>query len=241
MLKEEIYKKIRYAIDFGLFSPGEHLTETSLSKRFGCSRAPIREALSLLEREGFISLVPNHGALVNKNSPQEIEDFYRLLELLEGQAVEWATLKLNNEDIHKLTEINNALKQLSKDDSEYVEKWHVMNLAFHRVIWEKSGNQKMAWIAEEIILRITRYRYSFLIMRNAKHYEKDHELIIESIRSRNVREARKRMEKHIARGKKLLMEFYMSNPKAGEREYHIYGLGIDKRISSCESRQKWKG
>ena len=218
MIKVEVYQNIKNAIDFGQILPGEHLTETSLSKKFKCSRAPIREALNRLEREGFITLVPNHGALVNKNSPQEIEDFYKLLELLEGQAIEWATPNLHEKDIKKLSEINSAMKRIPRDDSAFVEKWSAMNSAFHKVIWAQCGNQKMGWIMEEIILRITRYRYTFLITRNADYYHDDHDLIIQSIRNRDAKEARKHMVKHVARGKTFLKDYFMSNPKA---ELHL--------------------
>ena len=89
-LKQKVYKQLRSDIVFGRVLPGEHLKEASLTAKFRCSRGPVREAFNQLSSEGFIELLQNQGAVVRRTSPEEIADYYAMLELLEGQAVEWA-------------------------------------------------------------------------------------------------------------------------------------------------------
>ena len=57
--------------------PGERLTEASLIKRFNVSRTPIREALMLLEKKGFVENRKNSGAIIrkiSKNTIREVDD-----------------------------------------------------------------------------------------------------------------------------------------------------------------------
>src|SRR3954452_1578344 len=52
---------IRAALVAGRLRPGERIKEIPLAEQLGFSRAPIRDALRLLERDGLIELVPNRG------------------------------------------------------------------------------------------------------------------------------------------------------------------------------------
>ncbi|MBW1705231.1 MAG: GntR family transcriptional regulator [Deltaproteobacteria bacterium] len=211
-LKQRIHGQTRHEIIFGKVAPGERITENRLTEKFQCSRGPVREALIQLEREGFVILVPNQGAVVTKISPKEVEDFYTLLELLEGKAVEWAAPHLVAADIKKLTEINNKLKQISQDQKNQVEKWVPLNQAFHRFFRERCSNGKMNWIIEEIRLRITRHRYTSLAVTALDDYVKDHEAIVDAIRQGDPGKAREAMKTHIHRARLVLMDFLSRFP-----------------------------
>ncbi|HEX8899909.1 GntR family transcriptional regulator [Vitreimonas sp.] len=51
-------------IERGVYLPGARLREQELADRFKCSRAPVREALRLLESQGSIVIEPMKGARV---------------------------------------------------------------------------------------------------------------------------------------------------------------------------------
>ena len=211
-LKQEIHNQTRDEIIFGRIAPSERITENRLTEKFQCSRGPVREALIQLEREGFVILVPNQGAVVTRISPEEIEDFYTLLELLENKAVEWATPHLTAADVEQLTHINKKLKLISETEKNYAEKWVPLNQAFHRFFRKKCSNEKMDWIVEEIRLRITRHRYTSLAITVLDDYIKDHEAIIEAIREGNPKKAGKAMKTHIHRARRILLDFMSRLP-----------------------------
>lgn len=85
--KRKIYLQLRDQIVRGNLVPGERVKETLLAQKFNCSPGPVREALNQLEREGFLDLVLDQGAVIGRMYPNEVEDFYTLLEILEGKAV----------------------------------------------------------------------------------------------------------------------------------------------------------
>jgi DNA-binding GntR family transcriptional regulator len=211
-IKTIICDEIRKAILLGEAMPGEHLKEICLTDQFKCSRGPVREALIQLEKEGFIALVPHQGALVTKISAKDVEDFYALLGLLEGKAVEWATPLVTPNELDQLSEINKSIGRIRREDKRCVEEWIPLNASFHRFFRERCGNEKMNWITEEVRKRITRYRYTSLMVTTFNDYVRDHEIIIEAVRRGNVSQAKEAMERHISRAKNTLMEFLSRLP-----------------------------
>lgn len=211
-LKQRIHRQTRHEIIFGKVAPGERIIENRLTEKFQCSRGPVREALIQLEKEGFVVLVPNQGAVVTKISPKEVEDFYALLALLEEKAVEWAAPHLIPADIKQLTDINDKLRQISQEEKNPVETWVPLNQVFHRFFREKCRNEKMNWIVEEIRLRITRHRYTSLTVTALDDYIRDHEAIVEAIRQGDPRKAGEAMKKHIHRARQVLMDFMSRFP-----------------------------
>jgi DNA-binding GntR family transcriptional regulator len=211
-LKDTIYKEIRNDIVFGRLMPGERVTEASLTEKFQCSRAPIREALSKLAQNDFIELKPNQGAVVTKISPEEVNNFYALLRLLEGKAVEWAASRLTPDDVEQLLQINESLKNVAHKRKTSIEEWIRLNGRFHQYFRERCGNTRMDWLVEEIRIRISRYRYTSLMVAVFDTYIQDHDLIIEAVREGNARKAKVAMEDHIERAKRELMNFFSRMP-----------------------------
>src|SRR4051812_41421279 len=67
--------------------PGERLVEEQLTKRFGISRAPLREAMRLLAEQGLVEHVPRRGVRVAVLSDDDIQELYVVRDVLERHAV----------------------------------------------------------------------------------------------------------------------------------------------------------
>ncbi|CAM3710603.1 GntR family transcriptional regulator [Aeromicrobium ponti] len=84
-LSQRISEEIAIKISEGALKPGDRLLELELTKEFGTSRAPIREALFILEKDGIVERVPRKGVFVKKRTKKELLDLYevvyRLLEI----------------------------------------------------------------------------------------------------------------------------------------------------------------
>ena len=70
---------IRDAIVGGRLRPGARIKEVPLAQDLGFSRAPVRDALRLLERDGLVALVPNRGAIVPELRAVDILEVYACL------------------------------------------------------------------------------------------------------------------------------------------------------------------
>lgn len=207
-LKVKIFQHVRQDIVQGALMPGEKITESGLAKRFACSRSPVREALSLLERQGFVEISPNQGAIITKISPEEVSDYYGLLRVLEAQAVLWATPLLTAKHIERLVRINTTMKKISPDSQGAIEKWVNLNAQFHQVFRHNCGNRHMEWLVSEVRARITRWLYTSVMVPVFDDYLRDHEVIIAAVRQDNARKASKAMADHIMRAQKILERFF---------------------------------
>src|SRR5262249_41070018 len=83
-------RRLRSEILSGALVPGERLIEEQLTRRFGTSRAPLREALRLLEQQGLVEHLPRRGVRVTQLSPREVDELFGLRDLLERFAVRQA-------------------------------------------------------------------------------------------------------------------------------------------------------
>ncbi len=212
-VKEDIYRGIRKAIIDESLSPGERLVEANLCKEFGASRGPVREAFTQLNREGFVELIPNKGAVVTKISVQDLRDYYTLVAMLESKAVEWAIPGLNPSDVTALTAINQDMaKIVANDEEDCLQAWTRKNMQFHRFFWEKSGNLKLVEQIQEMRQRILRYRYTSLMVSSFSDYLGDHEAIIAAVKDKDAHRASLIMRQHILRALDVLLKHFARLP-----------------------------
>jgi DNA-binding GntR family transcriptional regulator len=205
--KDKVYQKIRDAIITEGLNPGERLIESQLCQQYGVSRGPIRETLIQLNREGFVSLVPNKGAIVTKLSIQDLKNYFDLIAVLECKAVEWAIPNIKAADIENLIEIQEELKKIFPVNREKaIMIWGQLNYRFHQLFWEKSDNVALVEEIQLIRKKILRYRFLSLVMNSFKDFLKDHEKIITATTKQNIKKASNVMHAHIMRDKDLVVQ-----------------------------------
>src|SRR5215831_18439940 len=78
------------------------LDERELMQALGVSRTPVREALSILEQEGFVRTVPRRGIFVLRKSKREMIEMIQMWAALESMSARLATLTASDEQIGKL-------------------------------------------------------------------------------------------------------------------------------------------
>lgn len=138
----QIAEALSQQIARGILSPNEHLVETKFAEEFHTSRAPIREALLMLEKERLVTRVPHHGFVVKKFQKKEIHQLYDATFRLEEIAMAKAVENVTDRDIQRLEEIlagQWAAKQ--KDD---VVEYYSLNEKFHETIFAMANNEFLA-------------------------------------------------------------------------------------------------
>jgi DNA-binding GntR family transcriptional regulator len=98
---KNVTKSLRKAILNGTLKKGERLIQEEWADRLEVSRMPIREALTQLQMEGLVEMVPHKGAIVTPITRDDIEEIYHTRSLLEGLAVEKSLPYLTKEDKEK--------------------------------------------------------------------------------------------------------------------------------------------
>src|SRR5471030_2839818 len=104
-LRDQAHALLKTAIaDTDIYDPNQELRldERQLTQALGVSRTPIREALSLLEQQGFIRTVPRRGIYIVRKSKREIIEMVQVWAALESMAARLATLHATDAEIAKL-------------------------------------------------------------------------------------------------------------------------------------------
>ena len=86
-LSESISDALRQEILTGGLAAGVQIKQEHMAQQFNVSMSTVREALKILEGEGLVEFLPNHGAAVAKLSSQEALDIFAIRVLLETQAL----------------------------------------------------------------------------------------------------------------------------------------------------------
>ena len=115
-LKDKVYESIKSQIIRGALEPNRHLSEAKLSEAMNISRAPIREAINMLEKEGFVTIIPRKGARVSDISKEEVENIWEIRSVLEGYAARTAARKCTDIELQKMGAI---LDQISQEDYNF--------------------------------------------------------------------------------------------------------------------------
>ena len=204
----DLYKTLREEIIQGKLNPGERLVEKDISHRLGTTRGYVRDALKLLNADGFVILSHGKGATVAKISYQETKDLYELLALLESKSVALAAPHLNTSDLDKLAENNAIMKKCitTEDRSEAQKEWQESNFQFHKLFAEKSGNRELKEMVENVRWRTFDFRYVYLFEPHFAFFVDQHTALIEAIKNRKFIRAKKIMEDHVNKASVVVLK-----------------------------------
>ncbi|XWN32864.1 MAG: GntR family transcriptional regulator [Devosia sp.] len=100
---EQIAVSLAQEIVDGRAAPGQRLGEAELAARFSSSRAPVREALRILETHTLVRILPRRGANVTTLAVEELSTLYRIRACLLGLAAEAIAIRGSAEDVDEIT------------------------------------------------------------------------------------------------------------------------------------------
>lgn len=188
-----IAKEIRQAIVRGEIPSGKPLRQTEIADKFGVSRIPVREALSQLEGEGWVSSIPHRGVIVTGISAEDLRDVCDIRLELETRATKCAIPNMTDATIERAEAI---LKRMDTDSS--LEGWNEGNLDFHMVLYEPCERPRLLALVRNMHHLMNRY----LVLENAVQQHRpqgqtEHYEILEAFRARDTERAATLVRNHI--------------------------------------------
>ena len=135
---------LREQIVCGRMRPGETLPESQVGEMLGVSRAPIREALTLLEREGLVEFDRRGTARVCDFDLEDVRELGLMRMVLEPVATRLAAERRPEATLDAIEENLHALQPPEVSRLEDVTR---LDLDFHRLIFAAAGNRRLrlAW------------------------------------------------------------------------------------------------
>lgn len=194
--KAQVYERIKEGIITGEYPQGELLGERKLAEELGISRTPIREALQLLNKDGWVVVEPYKGTLVRTFDNNYIENVLDVRRSLEVLAIEKATLNATKKDIKALED--NLMKQEKCISNYSPKKFMEFDREFHRIIYYLSNNELLINMLNNIndIIRFLGIQVLSMPERHRTTF-REHSNIYLGIKNENVKEAVKYMNEHM--------------------------------------------
>jgi DNA-binding GntR family transcriptional regulator len=203
-LSRRIYSTVRERIILGKYPQGSRLPEKRIGEELDVSRVPLREAVPLLERDGFVHSYPRRGAVVARWDAKAIDDLFDARLSVEVGAARYAARQVARGG--SMDALNVALKEAQRvveaGDAYAIAR---SSTAFHEAVVETSKNDLMVRLIQTISGRITWlfYMTSGLPAEEAFH---DHVLLRDAIASGNERVAESVAYAHIERDRQPTFE-----------------------------------
>ena len=170
------------------------LDERQLCEDLGVSRTPIREALSVLEQEGFVRSIPRRGILVVRKTKREIVEMIAVWAAIESMAARLAAARATDAEIAAL---RGVLAAFDDNPSGQLSEYSDANMAFHKAIVRLGGIGLMTSMTGTLFIHMRAVRAVTMTQDNrARRSVADHRAIIEALAARDADLAERLVREH---------------------------------------------
>lgn len=205
---EQVVEYIKQSILDGELSSGDQVKEVLLSQKLGISRAPIREALQILAREGLIHSEPQKGKYIKSLTSKQIEDSYFTGAVLEAAAVSQAIELYTSEDISNLEKVLGYMHAVAKSESN-TDSLASLDSIFHNILFSRVKNELLIDLCRRSCQGISKfllYKYWINLYTPKQVYER-HLDILEALKSGNSSKLEKTIRIHYTESGKRMARY----------------------------------
>ncbi|MEF7615687.1 GntR family transcriptional regulator [Aquincola sp. MAHUQ-54] len=194
-MSERLRESIEAEIATGKLPPGTRLEEIELAKRFGVSRTPVREALSLLLGEGFVESGAR-GMVVTQVSPTRLIEMFEVMAELEAMCARLAARRMTDQEIAALESAHEECRKAAA--SRDTDAYFYANERFHFAIYAGSHNSFLVEEAVALQRRLRPYRRLQLRVRNRVNGSfEEHQAILDALRDGDAEAATLHLRGHV--------------------------------------------
>lgn len=212
---EHAVEQIRSAIEQGELKPGDKLpTEQELCNKLGVGRSSIREAIRVLEAEGYIEVRRGSGTFIIQSRTSQPEQLNSIVAWLEKRKESLTQILQIRERIEGLTvylaaataddQLIARLATLLDEQSALVEKgddidhFSELDCQFHLTISEASGNDIAHEIMQHIIPAFNEGNKAVIFAgKRTQKILQEHEEILSALKEGDPEKAERSMRTHI--------------------------------------------
>ena len=197
-LRDQAYAMLKRAIaETDIYASREpiRLDERLLSEQLGVSRTPIREAMTLLEQEGFLRTVPRRGIYIQRKTRREMVEMIQMWAALESMAARLATQHASDQQIAAVRHLFDSF--LDSAPAEHLDEYSDANIAFHQAIFDLAESQVLSDAMRNIFAHVRAIRRATITQSDrAARSIVDHMRIIEALEQRDTDRAERLVREH---------------------------------------------
>jgi len=193
----QVAEILREKIFAGVFGRGQKLKQAEIAKMLNISITPVREALKLLEAQGYVRVSAHRGAVVAPFEIEHVDELYQLRLLLEGKLTQAAARRSQPEDIQDLSALNAEMATVAHRKSR--ELTRAANFRLHFRLYDLA---EMPQTLEFVRVLWAKYPFDLIgsIPRRGERVLAEHVDLIEALKAGDARKAARAMQAHIEAG-----------------------------------------
>jgi DNA-binding GntR family transcriptional regulator len=205
-LRDIVRERIRSGIADGRWAPGARLVERDLAEELAVSRVPVREALQMLEREGFVQLLPRRGAVVRELNRTVVQDLFDIRQALEVLAARLVAERIDDEGLARLHAVlEEGRRALEADD----QAWSgTANTAFHETLLDLARNDSLRGLLEPLSGRL---RWLFRQTRDYPRVQSEHEQLYAALAARDAELAAAVALAHVRASRHMVLDVLLED------------------------------
>ena len=208
--EQQVAEFLREGILAGEFARGQKLKQAGIAKRLDISITPVREAIKLLEAEGYIHVAAHRSPVVAPFQIERVDELFQLRLAMETKLTLAATKLLTDRDMDDLAVIDDALRKVS-GHKELESKRRGYNYRFHFRLYECADLPQTLHFT-----RVVWAKYPFDMLGalpgRGEQVIGEHESIMEGLRRRDARATMQAMQRHLEFGHRLFKSNYGTAP-----------------------------
>lgn len=194
---EQVASYIKDRILMGELAPGDQVKEVILAERLGISRAPVREALHILMREGLICSEPQRGKFIRALTAKEIKDSYFIGGVLEGAAIAASLNRFTVEDRKHFADLL-ARMQTTAATATSILDFSELDNAFHNLLLSRSDNPQLTDLARRSCLNISKFLFynHWSTLFTPQEFCSRHQAIVDAVASKDPVRVERTVREH---------------------------------------------
>jgi DNA-binding GntR family transcriptional regulator len=203
--ENQVAEFLRERIISGVFSRGQKLKQAELAKMLNLSITPVREALKLLEAEGYVIGSSHRGALVAPFELEQIDELYELRLDLETRLAREAAKRITPEGLKALVKINDEMvSALRKSDLAAIRS---ANFRFHFRFYEMAEQPQTLHFVR---ILWAKYPFDLLAMMPNRQVDviKEHKAFLAALAAGDARAVVREVQAHLGSGHRGFKKYY---------------------------------
>jgi len=190
------------------------LVERTVSKKLNMSRTPIKHAISRLQQEGLVRIVPRHGVFPIIITYAAYKNIIEIREVLEGLAARLAVDHFSNAELRELRNIFDVFGNYRDVQKVSHNEFALANVAFHRSILKHSNNPKLIETVKSLYDHLSLVRLKTIEITDRRtRSAAEHQAIIEALETRDANQAENAMRAHIQALRTDIEKQFQENPE----------------------------
>lgn len=194
----DVYHRIRAAILDGSLAGGEIINQVQVSRRFGVSRTPVREALRMLQAEGLVESQYQQRMRVTAVRPEEVDAVYATWILVDSLSAALTVPRITPEELQRIEAALERMNAAAEPQSKGT--WETAHRDFHDLLVMHAGPVLQGYIAMcwDRSERVRRTRASAAAV-SWRMSEDEHAAIVRAYSERSIERAVQGVSRHLAR------------------------------------------